>query len=88
MKVEYRKRFLKELSQIPSVYRKEVETFVFEKLPSLQSIEASGNIEQMKGYPGFYKIRFGVYRIGLRSEGETLVLEHILHRKEIYRYFP
>ena len=87
MKVEYRKRFLKELAKIPTTYRKGIEDFVFEKLPSFESIAASSNIEQLKGYPGFYKMRFGVYRIGLRTEGESLILEHV-HRKEIYRYFP
>jgi len=88
VKVEYRKRFLKELAKIPTPYRKEIEEFVFENLPNVESIAASGNIEQLKGYHGFYKIRFGAYRIGMRSEGESVILEHVLHRKEIYRYFP
>lgn len=42
----------------------------------------------MKGYIGFYKIRFGDYRIGLKVEGDVVILERTLHRKDIYRYFP
>ena len=88
MKVEYRKRFLKELARIPADHRKEIEDFVFKELPALQTVAASGNIERLKGYPGFYKIRFGEYRVGLRTEGDTIILERVLHRKDIYRYFP
>ncbi len=88
MKVEYRKRFLKELAKIPASQRIEVENFVFDELPTLSRIAESGKIEQLKGYHGYYKIRFGDYRIGLHVEGDTLVLERALHRKDIYRYFP
>jgi mRNA interferase RelE/StbE len=86
--VEYRKRFLKELAKIPSVERKQIEQFVFDELPSLELIAKSGKIERMKGYPSCYKVRFGDYRIGLRLEGNTIVFERVLHRKDIYRYFP
>jgi len=42
----------------------------------------------MTGYPGFYKARFGSYRIGAKLEGDVLSLERVLDRKEIYRAFP
>ena len=88
MKVEYRKKFLKELSKIPSGTRSKIETFIFETLPEATSLSELGVVEQMKGYPGCYKIRFGSFRVGLRKEDETVILERVLHRKEIYRYFP
>lgn len=88
MIIEYRKRFLKELARIPSARRKEIEYFAFDILPQIQALGKEGNIEQMKGYPGFYKIRFGDYRVGLRLEGEIVILERVCHRKDIYRYFP
>lgn len=88
MKIEYRKRFLKELSKIPSEKRKRIEKFVFEELPKINSISDTGIIEQMKGYRSYYKVRFGSYRIGLKFDNDTVVLERALHRKDIYRYFP
>jgi len=88
MKVEYRKRFLKELSKIPSDIRMKIEKFVFEDLPSADSIHEVGVIEQMKGYRSYYKVRFGSYRIGLKVENEKAVFERALHRRDIYRYFP
>jgi mRNA interferase RelE/StbE len=42
----------------------------------------------MKGYPSYYKIRFGSYRVGIKLENEIVIFERALHRKEIYRYFP
>jgi len=87
LKIEYPKKFLKELAKIPFKFRLPIEEFVFEELPSLDSITQSKRIEQMKGYPGYYKIRFGNYRIGLKVENNKVVLKKVLHRKEIYKYF-
>jgi mRNA interferase RelE/StbE len=88
MKIEYQKRFLKDLSKIPSKNRLKIEKFVFEELPQSETIFDTGIIEQMKGYRSYYKVRFASYRIGLRFEKDSVVLERVLHRRDIYRYFP
>jgi mRNA interferase RelE/StbE len=88
MKIDYRKRFLKELSKIPSKTRMRMEKFVFEELPKADSIVELRKVEQLKGYTSYHKIRFGSYRIGLKLENETVILERALHRKDIYRFFP
>jgi len=88
VKVKYRKKFLKELSQIPAPQRVKMEHFVFKELPQAESIHQLGVIEQMKGYPLCFKVRFGPYRIGLKIEGDAIILEKALHRKDIYRHFP
>lgn len=88
MKVKYRKSFLKELSLIPATQRTKIEQFVFKSLPAADSLQQLGVIEQMKGYPLCFKVRFGNYRIGLRMEDDAIVLEKALHRKDIYRHFP
>lgn len=48
MQIEYRKKFLKELSKLPSLYSSNIETFVFETLPNCQSLEEVGKIEKMR----------------------------------------
>lgn len=88
MKTDYRKKFLKELSKIPPSARSKMETFVFEELPQANSIFEMGTAEQMKGYPAYYKVRFGSYRIGLKLESDRVIVERALHRKDIYRHFP
>ena len=84
----YQKKFLKDLAVIPSERRTQIEQFVFEDVPKYVSIFDCGKVEQMTGYPGYYKIRFGNYRIGVKIADNTVSFERVLHRKEIYRYFP
>ena len=88
MKVLFKKTFLKDLAAVPAKARPQIERFVFEEVPGIESIQAAGRIEKLKGYTGYYKARFGDYRIGLWIEGDTVVFERVLHRKEIYRKFP
>jgi mRNA interferase RelE/StbE len=55
-KIEYTKRFLKELSRLPQEMRAKAERIVFDELVSADPFEL-GYIERMTGYPGKYKIR-------------------------------
>ena len=65
-----------------------MEKFVFQEIPEANSIGELRKVEQLKGYASYHKIRFGTYRIGLKLENETVILERALHRKDIYRFFP
>jgi mRNA interferase RelE/StbE len=46
------------------------------------------NLKKLKGKSGYYRIRFGNYRIGIRIEDDLVIFIRALHRKDIYRYFP
>ena len=87
MTVFYQKKFLKDLANIPEVYRKRIEHFVFDEMITATRFSALG-AEKMEGYKNYFKIRFGDYRVGLLFENNTITLQRVLHRKEIYRYFP
>jgi mRNA interferase RelE/StbE len=63
-KVEYTKRFLKELSALPKEIRSQAEDIVFEELLTSNPFSL-GFLERMRGYPDKYKIRLGDYRIGI-----------------------
>jgi mRNA interferase RelE/StbE len=88
-KVEYKKRFLKELSKLPEDVQSQAEKIVFEDLINENPFDL-GYLEQMRGYPGKYKIRIGQYRIGITIDKQkrVLVCNRIAHRKDIYRLFP
>lgn len=89
MELRFTKTFLKDLAKVqPSKRRKQIEEFVFEKMPLSVSLEALGIAEKMTGYENFYKIRFGEYRIGLNKSATHIELIRVLHRKEIYKVFP
>jgi len=88
-KVEYTKRFLKELSKLPKEIRAKAEKIVFEELPFSIPFEL-GYLEQMTGYPNKYKIRIGECRIGItiNKSKRLLICQRVAHRKDIYRIFP
>ncbi len=88
MKVEYTKKFLKQIAAVPSDVRSKIESFVFEELVSTSSIYEMGKVEKMKGYDGFYKVRFANYRLGLVIENEMITVKTVMHRREIYKFFP
>ncbi len=88
MEVRYNKKFLKELSNIPSKERLKIENFVFKEILGFQEIASIGTLEKLKGYSNYYRIRFGSYRVGISFSNDVLTFERVLHRRDIYRYFP
>ena len=88
MTIKFHKKFLKDLASIPSTDRIPIEQFVFVEIQKYDTIYTAKRFEQMKGYNAYFKIRFGNYRAGVKYENDTLTFERVLHRKEIYRFFP
>jgi mRNA interferase RelE/StbE len=88
-KIEYTKRFLKELSELPKEIRIQAEGIVFERLLTTNPFSL-GNLEHMTGYPDKYKIRIGNYRIGITvdKQNRSIICQRVAHRKDIYRIFP
>ena len=48
MQVEYRKKFLKQLAELPASIRQKIEKFVFEDLTQTHRIFALGKIEKIE----------------------------------------
>jgi len=88
MNIGVNKVFLKELSKIPVKERRKVEKLLFEEIETFSSFTQIPNFKKLKGYRNYYKIRFGDYRAGLKFENKTLYFERILHRKDIYKFYP
>ena len=66
-KLEYTKRFLKELAALPAEIQNRVEPIVFQELESENPFEL-GYLQKLRGYSNKYKIRVGDYRIGITVE--------------------
>jgi mRNA interferase RelE/StbE len=87
MNIEIRKSFTKDADKLPAPFKRQLATIV-------DAIEKAGQPNQLPdckkltGYKTAYRIRMGQYRIGFYYENKTAELVRILHRKEIYRYFP
>ncbi len=46
------------------------------------------NIKKLKGEENYYRVRVGDYRLGIKVNDGVVSFVRLLHRKEIYRYFP
>lgn len=55
---------------------------------SADDLSELGAIRKMKGPPHHYRIRIGDYRIGLIAADTTVEFVRVLHRRDIYRFFP
>lgn len=89
MQLKLKKKFLKQLAELPTDTRLKIEEFVFVILPACRCLADLGSVEKMQGYDGYYKARFGSYRLGIKLEDDgTLIVQLVMHRREIYRFFP
>jgi mRNA interferase RelE/StbE len=59
-----------------------------EAIERAENLSEIANLKPLTGFTGYYRVRVGDYRVGLRVDGDTIVLIRLLHRKEIYRFFP
>ncbi len=53
-----------------------------------ESLNELSNLKKLKGHSAAYRIKIKNYRVGFFVENDTVILSRILHRKEVYRYFP
>lgn len=89
MNVNYLPSFIKELKALKSTpYFKPINTLVFEEIPQLERLADLKNLKKLQGYENAYRIKVGDYRIGIVFQNGTITFCRVMHRKEIYRYFP
>jgi mRNA interferase RelE/StbE len=87
MKIEIRKSFTKDADKLPAPFQQQLSIIINEIAKASQPSQL-GNCKKLTGFKTAYRIRMGQYRIGFYYENKTAELVRILHRKEIYRYFP
>jgi mRNA interferase RelE/StbE len=89
MKVEYSARFIKDLKALKGTpYFAKIAALAFEFVETIDSPDDIPNLIKLEGFDHYYRIRIGDYRIGVNFEDEVFIFMRVLHRKEIYRYFP
>ncbi|MBE9050528.1 type II toxin-antitoxin system RelE/ParE family toxin [Nostocales cyanobacterium LEGE 11386] len=88
MKVEFRKSFEKDLGKIQDEDLLLRIKTVIEEMETAESLLKISNIKKLKADGNYYRIRVGDYRIGFAEDEDVITFVRVLHRKEIYRYFP
>ena len=61
---------------------------VINKIQQANKISDIANLKKIQGTNNYYRIRIGDYRLGMIIIKEEVQLIRLLHRKDIYRYFP
>ena len=88
MKVKFKKNFLKDLERLPKEVKGRIETLVFHEIPGYQSLEEVVHTKKIRGRDTYYRARIGDYRIGFLYVNKVITFLRVLHRKDIYKYFP
>jgi len=88
MKVVFKTSFVKDVRKIKNRSLAARIRSTIESIEQASTLQEIANLKPLKGATGYYRVRLGDYRIGLRIEDETITVIRFLHRKDVYRYFP
>jgi mRNA interferase RelE/StbE len=88
MQVEFRPLFVRDLRAFKDrKLRQRIEAIIME-VEAANSLAELRNIKVIQGSPNFYRLKVGDYRLGIYLQEDVVAFVRVLHRKEIYRYFP
>ena len=89
MNILYAKRFSKDLDAISheSKIKKRLLDLI-EQIKRVDVLSDMSGLKKIEGYPGYFRIRVGDYRLGIKVTENDIEMIRFLHRKEIYRRFP
>ncbi|NDJ24261.1 type II toxin-antitoxin system RelE/ParE family toxin [Nostoc sp. B(2019)] len=59
-------------------------SFIF----NVENLADVGSIKKLKADCDYYLIRIGDYRIGIAVYEDAVIFVRVLHRKDVYKYFP
>lgn len=91
MKLEYEKKFKKELKKINQPKDKKNIDKALKALmavPHVGELFNTPNVKKLIGYDKYWRIRAGDFRIGFVVEDDIIYIERIGHRGQFYDYYP
>ena len=88
MKIKFESSFEKDLKKIKNNKLFQRIKNIIQEVKEVDEPYFMPNLKKMKGYDTFYRIRTGDYRIGIEIIDDVVIFARILHRKDIYKFFP
>ena len=88
MRVEVQKSFEKDIEKVKDKKLAKQISQLIEELENCDTLTHIRHLKKMKAQGSYYRIRIGNYRIGLKTAENTIILLRMMHRKDIYNYFP
>ena len=61
---------------------------LIENVEKAETLADLAGLKKLRGGGAYYRIRVGDYRVGLTVQEDVVVFVRVLHRREVYRYFP
>jgi mRNA interferase RelE/StbE len=88
VKVKFRKSFEKDLGKIRDRDLLAKLKVVIKEVENAETLLDVNNTKKLKADGNYYRIRVGNYRVGFTEDEGVITFVRVLHRKEMYRYFP
>ena len=88
MKIQFEKRFLKDIKLLKDKNLKEEILTIISQVENAKKLDEIKNLKKLKGFKNCYRIRTGDFRIGIYFQSNIIEFVVFGHRKSFYRYFP
>ena len=89
MKAQYLPTFLKDLKRLKGSREYEkIRRITLEDVLGWDELSGRSQVKKLSASDNAYRLRIGDYRIGFFWDGSTITFARVLHRREIYRFFP
>ena len=88
MEIRFEASFERDIKAIRDKQLLKLVKDVIDEVKEAEDLSEIRNLTKLRGYKSFYRMRLGEYRIGIDMVGDIFIFVRILHRKDIYRYFP
>jgi len=88
LKVRFKESFARDLRNLKDKALLDRIRALIESVEKAESLADVGSLKKLRGGGAYYRIRVGDYRVGLAVEEDVVAFVRVLHRREVYRYFP
>jgi len=88
MQIVFKDSFKKDLRKSANSNLCKKVMLIINEIEKAQNIHQINNIAKLSGTDNYFRIRIGDYRLGLLIEHNSVIFVRLLHRREIYKYFP
>jgi mRNA interferase RelE/StbE len=88
MEVKIDESFEKDLHKLKDAQLNKRVAKVIRQTQAAENLTQVTQLKKLKGTNSLYRIRVGDYRIGLEVQENVAIFIRILHRKDIYKFFP
>jgi len=88
MQIEITRKFQKQVDDCKNLRIRSKVLDIIEEIIVAENIHGFKNLKKLAGCRNSYRIRLGIYRLGIVIENKKVIFAAFDHRSDIYKYFP